>query len=58
MLNVNGKNIASIMRNGKMLSALYKDGVLIWQGVRSCFGSGVWVGHKPWIGLEKWKGQR
>ena len=36
----------------------YKDGKLIWQAVRSCFGSGVWIGSKPWIGEEKWKGQK
>ena len=37
---------------------MYKDGKLIWQAVRSCFGSGVWIGSKPWIGEEKWKRQK
>lgn len=58
MLNVNGKNIASLMIQGKMVAALYMGGKLIWQGVRSCFGSGVWVANKPWIGQEKWKGHK
>lgn len=24
--------------------------------VRSCFGSGRWMGWKPWIGTDRWKG--
>lgn len=28
--------------------------ILVWQAVRSCFGSGVWVSAKPWLGQEKW----
>ena len=58
MLNINGKNIVSMMVDGKMLSAMYRNGRLIWQAVRSCFGSGVWVSRKPWIGSEKWKNHK
>lgn len=35
--------------------ALYRGPQLLWQAVRSCFGSGRWVGRKPWLGKEKWK---
>ena len=44
-----------MMRDGKMLSAMYRNGQLIWQAVRSCFGSGIWVERKPWLDTEKWK---
>lgn len=27
----------------------------IYESVRSCFGSGRWVGAKRWLGKEKWK---
>jgi len=37
-------------------TAVYRGAVLIWQGIRSCFGSGHWVGAKPWLGKEGWKG--
>lgn len=23
--------------------------------IRSCFGSGMWTGEKPWIGTDAWK---
>lgn len=41
----------------RLLSVIYAKGKLVWQAVRSCFGSGKWVGEKPWIGEEKWKGE-
>lgn len=58
MLNINGKNVVSMMIEGKMLSAMYRNGHLIWQAVRSCFGSGIWVSRKPWLGVEKWKNKK
>lgn len=58
MLNRNGKYIASLMLNGRMLSALWKESQLIWQSVRSCFGSGIWRSEKPWLGEEKWKSNK
>lgn len=62
----NKKEITKIIyiKNGvkRALSATYhiKDGVrkLVWQAVRSCFGSGKWIGNKPWVGTEKWKGTK
>lgn len=29
--------------------------VKIYEAVRSCFGSGRWIGRKPWVNKEKWK---
>lgn len=29
--------------------------VKIYEAVRSCFGSGRWIGRKPWLNKEKWK---
>lgn len=28
------------------------------KAIRSCFGSGVWRGDKPWIGTDKWKSHK
>lgn len=53
-----GKELASIMLNGHLVDSLYRGGRLVWQAVRSCFGSGIWIGRKPWIGKEKWKSHR
>ena len=55
MIYKNGKEITAIYLGKKALSAVYKGSVLIWQAVRSCFGSGHWVGAKPWIGKEGWR---
>lgn len=29
--------------------------MMVANAVRSCFGSGLWVSAKPWLGEEKWK---
>lgn len=55
MKNIDGKNIESHMINGKMVKEIWLDGQLIWQSVRSCFGSGAWINQKPWINEEGWK---
>jgi hypothetical protein len=39
------------------IQAAYRFGVVIWQAVRSCFGSGIWVNEKPWINDEAWKNE-
>lgn len=43
----------------KKFGAIYKGTQLVWltiyNAVKSCFGSGVWLGEKPWIGTDQWK---
>ena len=45
--------------NFKPLSVVYQyvGGVFvaIYTAIRSCFGSGMWTGQKPWIGTDAWK---
>lgn len=42
----------------KKIGAIYKGINLMWitiyNAVKSCFGSGVWYGDKPWIGTDQW----
>ena len=57
MIRNNGIDTAVIYYMGKAIDVVYRRGKLLWQAVRSCFGSGKWVGKKPWIGEEKWKGE-
>lgn len=28
---------------------------LIWEAIRSCFGSGFWINDRPWINNNAWK---
>lgn len=37
MLNINGKNFASMMTGGKMMSILVTAGKVIWQAIRALF---------------------
>ena len=55
MIYKEGKEITAVYLGSRAISAIYKGAVLVWQAVRSCFGSGRWRGRKPWVGKEKWK---
>lgn len=55
MIRYGKKEILSIYHGSNPLSAVYKGAILIWQAVRSCFGSGVWIEEKPWMDEEAWK---
>ena len=57
MIKTNGKDIIGLFYS-KSVIAVYKGANLVWQSIRSCFGTGVWVGNKPWIGSDKWKDHR
>lgn len=43
----------------KKFGAIYKGTQLLWltiyNAVKSCFGSGTWLGEKPWVGTDYWK---
>lgn len=55
MIRLGKKEITSIYLGKSAISAVYKGAVLIWQAVRSCFGSGAWMEEKPWMDEEAWK---
>lgn len=55
MIRLGKKEITSIYLGKSAISAVYKGAVLIWQAVRSCFGSGAWIEEKPWMDDEAWK---
>ncbi|MDD7644017.1 MAG: MFS transporter [Prevotella sp.] len=55
MIIINGKLISAIRYGEIALSAVYKGATLVWQAVRSCFGSGKWIANKPWLGKEGWR---
>lgn len=46
-------------RTQQRIGAIYKGANLIWltiyNAVRSCFGSGTWLGDKPWLGTDSWR---
>lgn len=54
-LYTHNKEISAIYAHNKVITAIYKGVHLVWMAVRSCFGSGMWIGAKPWLGDEGWK---
>ena len=54
----NGKEVTAVYVGRRVVSAIYRGGVLVWQAVRSCFGSGFWRNDKPWRNDEGWKDNR
>ena len=51
--NLTGKSVQ------KNIGAIYQGTKLVWRtiynAIRSCFGSGTWLGDKPWLGSDNWK---
>lgn len=63
MINVGRKEITQIELddNGtkRTISKIYAyvgdELKLIWEAIRSCFGSGWWITNRPWINNNIWK---
>ena len=56
------KEIINVVVNSKPITAIYSyvgnSFKIIWQAVRSCFGSGVWLNDRPWINTDAWKNNK
>lgn len=55
MLFKNKKETVAIYKGNVVVQSIYKGAVLVWQAIRSCFGSGYWINEKPWVNEEPWK---
>lgn len=49
------KETVGVTAKGKVIAAIYEGAQLLWEAVRSCFGSGMWIIKKPWLSKEAWK---
>lgn len=56
------KSITDLTNNQavqKNIGAIYQGTKLVWRtvynAIKSCFGSGTWLGDKPWIDSDNWK---
>lgn len=50
-----GRQIGAMFRKGHYIAEVRHGLHLVWQSVRSCFGSGAWLNDKPFINDEAWK---
>ena len=55
MIVKGGHELVARRKGSLVAQAVYRGLRLVWMAVRSCFGSGIWVPTKPWIGTENWK---
>ena len=39
----------------KIINSTYRSLQLVWQAVRSCFGSGSWKNEQSWNNSDAWK---
>lgn len=53
------KKISQLWVGDKSVAVMWRGAVRIfdrtYSAVISCFGSGVWLSDKTWIGTDKWK---
>lgn len=54
MIFKGNREITAVYQGKKLIAAIYKGAVLVWQSVRSCFGSGAWDNDKPWDNDDGW----
>jgi len=55
MLLRKGKEAVAMFHLDMAIGFVYYKGKVVWQAIRSCFGSGLWKPRKPWVNTEKWK---
>jgi hypothetical protein len=55
MIFKNKKNIQALFYLKKSVSVFYYYGKIVYQSIRSCFGSGTWRSDRPWLGKDLWK---
>lgn len=51
----NNKETEAINHSGTKFEAVYHMGKLVWEAIRSCFGSGYWKNDAPWLNNDGWK---
>lgn len=63
MINVGRKEISRVELddNGtkRVIDRIYAEVngklKLIWEAIKSCFGSGFWISNRPWINNNAWR---
>ena len=57
MIVHDNKETTAIYIGTRAIQIVYRGARLIWQAVRSCFGSGWWVNGNQWSNTDGWKNE-
>ena len=55
MIYKGGIEMSARYYGAKTITAVYKGARLVWEAITSCFGSGMWLGARPWKGTDGWR---
>ena len=55
MINIGRKDVSQVTAWDKTVTKIYAGGKLVWEAIRSCFGSGAWLKERPWTNDNAWK---
>ena len=55
MLYRNNISTEAIYHEGQTILTVYHNGEIVWQGIKSCFGAGLWRNDMPWKNDDVWK---
>lgn len=47
--------IESLRKGATEIGTVYRGLVIVWEGIKSCFGGGLWLNEKPWLNTDAWK---
>lgn len=54
MIYKKGLELSARYYGSKAISAVYHGAKLVWEALRSCFGSGYWQQNLPWTDKQGW----
>lgn len=55
IVKINGQEISLVYYGTKAIGSIYYGTMKVYEGIRSCFGSGAWINAKPWLNTDGWK---
>lgn len=56
MIVKGNKELSARYYGARAIAAVYYGTKAVWEAISSCFGSGMWLGDRPWSGVDGWKG--
>ena len=54
---INARQVYLAAVGNRLVNTIYIGANVVWQGIRSCFGSGHWEDERPWDDSDGWKDQ-